>query len=37
MGVPPGVVRGELGKLSFQSYLIFMLFLYISFFLYQSI
>jgi hypothetical protein len=34
MGVPPGVVRGELGKLSFQSYLIFMLFLYISFFLY---
>jgi hypothetical protein len=29
MGVPPGVVRGELGMLVFQSYLIFVSFLYI--------
>jgi hypothetical protein len=36
MGVPPRVVRGELGKISFQRYLIFMLFIYISIYIYIS-
>jgi hypothetical protein len=36
MGVPPGVVRGELGKLFFQRYLIFMYF-YIYHFFYTRV
>jgi hypothetical protein len=37
MPVPPGVERGELGKLVFQSYLIFIIFYIYHFYVYQGI
>jgi hypothetical protein len=37
MLVPPGAERGDMGKFSFQSYLIFMSFYIYHFFVYQSI